>query len=134
MSVDYKDFIGFASAVLKDDSSEFDLRNSISRSYYATYHAALAYADVVSVPPVSDYSGPTHRKLSKFFEDSMNADLPMRIGLRKLGYSLKQLHTNRVMADYKIEEMITPKVARDHLSRCELRLQEICELSSALAA
>ncbi|MDT9630961.1 hypothetical protein F6S08_06900 [Pseudomonas sp. JV449] len=134
MSVDYKEFIEFASSVLNDGSSEFDLRNSISRSYYATYHAALAYADVVSVPPVSDCSGPTHRKLSSFFEGSMNADHQLRLSLRKLGYSLKQLHANRVMADYKLEEMITLKVARDHLSRCEVRLQEVCVLSSALAA
>lgn len=134
MSVDYKDFFDFASSTLRDESPEFELRNSISRAYYATYHSALAYADVVNVPPVSDYSGPTHRKLSKFFEDSMNADVQLRRNLKKLGYSLKQLHANRILADYKIAEMITPKVARDHLERCGMRLQELTELNSVLAA
>ncbi|GGU68422.1 hypothetical protein GCM10009504_26960 [Pseudomonas laurentiana] len=134
MTISYKDFLVYADGAIKIEDCEFSRRNSMSRSYYAVYHAALEYGDSVSVPPVSDFSGPTHRKLSKFFEDNMQADKPLRLKLRRLGYSLKQLHQGRCDADYEIDETISQLTARDHLARCESRLKEFEELLSSAAA
>lgn len=134
MAIGYRDFMGYASEAINAEDCEFSRRNSMSRSYYAVYHAALAYGDSVSVPPVSDFSGPTHRKLSKFFEGNMHADKSLRLQLRRLGYQLKQLHQGRCDADYEIDETITILSARDHLARCQKRLEEFEELLSSLAA
>jgi hypothetical protein len=134
MAICYKDFMSYATSAIEAEGCEFSHRNSMSRSYYAVYHAALAYGDTVSVPPVSDFSGPTHRKLSKFFEDSMNADKQLRMRLRRLGYQLKQLHQGRCDADYDMAETITVLRARDHFARCQKRLEEFEELLSSVAA
>ncbi len=134
MAIGYKDFMSYATEAINAPDCEFSHRNSMSRSYYAVYHAALAYGDSVSVPPVSDFSGPTHRKLSKFFEENLNADKPLRMQLRRLGYQLKQLHQGRCDADYDINQTISVLRARDHLARCEKRLEEFEELLSSLAA
>ncbi|MBZ3661950.1 hypothetical protein [Pseudomonas monteilii] len=134
MSISYKEFLEFAERVVKEADSEFSLRNGVSRGYYGVYHLALGYADSISLPPVSDYAGPTHRKLSQFFEQSMNADMQMRRTLRRLGYSLKQLHDSRVDADYHLNETVTLKTAQDHLTRCALRVKDFNELINAKAA
>lgn len=68
MAICYKDFMIYAAGAIEADSCEFSHRNSMSRSYYAVYHAALAYGDTVSVPPVSDFSGPTHRSCRNFLK------------------------------------------------------------------
>lgn len=134
MSITYKEFCEFAEQAVTAGASEFAFRNAISRGYYGIYHLALSYADSISIPPVSDYAGPTHRKLSQFFEQSMNADMQMRRTLRKLGYSLKQLHDSRIDADYHLGETITFKTAQDHLARCALRLKDFNDLIEAKAA
>lgn len=134
MAVMYKDFMDYAAEAIKVTDCEFSRRNSMSRSYYSVYHAALTYADTVSLPPVSSYSGPTHRKLSKYFEDNMNSDKPFRLKLRRLGYQLKQLHQRRCDADYELDETITFQSAQDHLTRCQKRLEEFEELLSEAAA
>ncbi|WP_145991809.1 hypothetical protein [Pseudomonas sp. FFUP_PS_473] len=134
MSINYKDFYDYAAAEVIDGSPEFSLRNGMSRSYYSVYHLALEYADSVAVPPVSDCKGPTHRKLSEYFEKSFNADMELRRTLRRLGYSLKQLHDNRVTADYHLDESVTFTKAKEHLLRCDLRLKDFQSLLSAAAA
>lgn len=134
MGITYREFYDQGVASIVPGASEFSLRNGVSRSYYGVYHLALAYADLVSVPPVSDCGGPTHRKLSKFFEGSLNADPELRRRLRRLGYCLKQLHDNRVLSDYHLDECISYSLARDHLASCDLRLKEFQELLSVAAA
>lgn len=134
MGIHYRQFFEYAAEAVKVEDCEFSWRNSMSRSYYAVYHAALTYADSVSVPPVSDFSGPTHRKLSLYFEGSMLADIDTRRNFRRLGYCLKQLHSGRVDADYELGIGIALSKAQDHVSRCGLRLQEFQELLSAQAA
>ena len=134
MSIVYKDFYDYAVSEVVGSASDFALRNGISRSYYCVYHLALEYADSVAVPPVSDCKGPTHRKLSEYYEKSFNADIDTRLNLRKLGYSLKQLHDNRVMADYHLSESVTFAKAQEHLVRCGMRLKDFEVLLSAAAA
>jgi hypothetical protein len=90
----------------------------MSRAYYGLYHAALAYADSVSVPPVSDMSGPTHEKLRVFYTSNLHPDTDARLLHRRVGYILKQVHDNRVLADYKVHLEINLVSANSQLERC----------------
>lgn len=134
MGIKYRDFFDYAAEAIKNEDCEFSLRNSMSRGYYSVYHLALIYADSVSVPPVSDYVGPTHRKLSKFFEDSLHADLSQRRNLRRLGYCLKQLHKGRCDADYELEREISLIVAQVHFQGCKSRFDDFEKLIGQEAA
>lgn len=134
MSTEYREFHRYASEAIKNEDCEFSLRNSMSRGYYAVYHVAKTYADSISVPPVSDCAGPTHRKLSKYFEESFNSDVAMRRNLRRLGYCLKQLHKGRCDADYELDDTIHLMSAQAHLRSCEARLSEFESLLSKEAA
>ena len=134
MTTEYRDFHRYAVEAIKNEGCEFSLRNSMSRGYYAVYHIALTYADSISLPPVSDYAGPTHRKLSKFYEDSLNADLAERRNLRRLGYCLKQLHKGRCDADYELQETTHLLSAQAHLRSCGARLNEFEALINKKAA
>lgn len=129
MSVSGNDFIIEAAAILEDASaSEIKCRIAISRSYYGLYHAALAYADTISQPPVSSLAGPSHRKLSIFFEGNLNKDQSIRLKFRKVGYKLKQLHESRCKADYSINSDITYTDAISDHKACKSLVNDINEL------
>jgi uncharacterized protein (UPF0332 family) len=114
--------------------SEIKFRCSISRAYYGLYHTGLEYADTISTPPVSDTAGPSHRKLSAFFENNLDSDMGLRLSHRRLGYSMKQLHEQRISADYKLDHVITREVAESHLVRCNSMIQLVDTLKAAKAA
>lgn len=135
MSLNYTDFMSQSRDVLNNlTDGEISYRCAISRSYYGVYHAALDFADTVSVPPLSCVGGSSHRKLSSYFEGSFHEDKDLRLKYRKLGYCLKQLHDMRCRADYELDGPITRADAEIHIERCELRINEIESLSKAIAA
>lgn len=135
MPVSYKDFISTASDLLQSDCvPEIDVRTSMSRAYYGFYHIALMYADAVNLPPVSDWAGRTHEKLSAYYEGNYNAEIEMRVRLRGIGYALKQNHRARCRADYKLDTDLPLIGAVAHLKSCSAKADLILELSEALAA
>ncbi|RIA22627.1 hypothetical protein DFO61_3317 [Ectopseudomonas oleovorans] len=135
MAVDSSHFISEAAECLANASvSEIKLRASVSRAYYGLYHAGLIYADSIHVPPVSDMSGPSHKKLSAFFENNFHKDQGIRRNHRRLGYVMKQLHEQRVTADYRLNAEVAREVAEAHLNRCMSMLDLIATLKSAEAA
>lgn len=135
MAVDYSNFITEATEALESqEASEIKCRCSISRAYYGLYHLALEYADSVSVPPVSDCSGPVHKNLAAYYQGSYDSDEAIKMKHRRIGYILKQLHENRVKADYKIDKICDKVEAVSHLSRCNQVIQLVVELSAAKAA
>lgn len=113
---------------------EAALRSSVSRSYYAFYHASLSYADKVSIPPVSDTVGSTHQKLSVFYQNSFSPDKDHRLLLRKVGYLLKRLHTARVKADYYLDEQVSYADAESVLVSSEAGVDLISVIASSQAA
>jgi len=132
--VDYKDFLTSASEMIEKGGSEIDLRNSMSRAYYGLYHLALNYADAVSMPPVSAFKGPTHEKLSSFFEGNLSADKDLRLKMRGIGYSLKQYHRKRCKADYCLDELVSKIEAEAQLKNCFAKADVLHELQKAYAA
>ena len=135
MATDYTDFIKQACDIFSlPHPTEISYRCAISRSYYGAYHSALNFADSISTPLVSATGGPTHRKLSLYFEDSFHSDKSLRLRFRKLGYCLKQLHDLRCKADYNLNDAITSADAASHIERCKLRIQEVDNLNRDIAA
>ncbi|UUJ42380.1 hypothetical protein L1A22_08805 [Pseudomonas extremaustralis] len=135
MTLNYTDFMSQSRDILNHlTDGEISYRCAISRSYYGVYHAALNFADTVSVPPLSSMGGSSHRKLSSYFEGSFHEDKDLRLKYRKLGYSLKQLHDMRCRADYELGGPISRADAEIHIERCDLRISEIEGLSKAIAA
>lgn len=129
MPVTYTDFCTDAHNLLHSvPSSESKLRNSVSRAYYGLYHGAMAYADKVNVPPVSDRSGPSHEKLRAFYLSDMSADQTVRMKRRRVGYLLKVLVANRRKADYDLEKTLTQIDADAHYQRCIECIQVVEEL------
>ncbi len=104
MAIYYSDIAKEAARILHEcNGEEVRYRVSMSKAYYALYHAALSYADSVSLPPVSDTSGPTHKKLRAFYCDDLAVDKAVRMKHRKIGWSLKALHEIRCNADYGLD-------------------------------
>lgn len=131
MPVTYKDFCTDADELLHSvPSSESKLRNSVSRAYYGLYHGALAYADKVNVPPISDRAGPSHEKLRAFYLDDMSADSSIRMKRRRVGYLLKVLVGNRRKADYDLQNVVMQIDADVHYQRCVECISVVEELEA----
>lgn len=94
MAVTFGDFLDFAKSLPED--REIDIRNSISRAYYAAYHACYP-----------NYShdrlaeGGVHNKLISALIKSPSAQD------RRVGYILQQIKSLRTVADYSLTEAIT---------------------------
>ncbi|WP_346829404.1 hypothetical protein ABDX87_19835 [Pseudomonas abietaniphila] len=135
MPVTYSDFCTDALELLHAlPTTESRLRNSVSRAYYGVYHGALAYADKVNVPPVSDRAGPSHEKLRAFYQDDMSLDMDVRMKRKRVGYMLKVLVGNRRKADYDLGKTITHIDADAHYQRCMQCVQVVQELEALVKA
>lgn len=132
--VDYKDFINSAAQMLESFDNEISNRNAMSRAYYGLYHLALSHADAVSMPPVSAFKGPTHEKLSSFFEGSINSDKALMLKMRSIGYCLKQYHRKRCKADYDIGESVSRVEVEAQLQGCISKVDALLALRDAHAA
>lgn len=129
MSSVHMDFFISAEKMLSQANGEVCYRNSISRAYYSLYHAALEHANTVSVPPLSDIRGSTHQKLSGFYTKDYKSK-SSKLELVKIGTNLMRLHAKRCMADYELDEEITPADAQMHLDICKQMLQLIEKIST----
>ena len=135
MPVLYGEFCSEALELLKTHApSEIKLRISVSRAYYGLYHSCLAYADTVSMPPVSAMGGRTHDKLRTFYFNDLSADMAIRLKRRRVGYLLKVLAETRCKADYEISKTIALMEAEAHYQRCMDGISVVEELSAAKAA
>ncbi|WP_026600230.1 hypothetical protein [Methylomonas sp. 11b] len=94
MPIDKWEFLQFAKAL--PDDSEIQIRNSISRAYYAAYHHCL---DVYKMDSSAD--GGVHAKLISGLVKSPDTND------KKIGYILKQLRALRTTADYDLSSTVT---------------------------
>ena len=94
MPVDEKDFLAFAESLPND--SEINIRNAISRFYYASFHCCVKKYHSKNASKV----GGMHIKLSSSLINSSNKND------KRIGYMLQQLHQLRVAADYLILDSI----------------------------
>jgi len=96
MAIEYKDILDSANRMLSSPS-EVDQRNSISRAYYAAYHACHPVYDKLPMLAIEKtVKGGVHVKFISRFKHSVD------IKVRQVGYILAALHQKRCVADYEI--------------------------------
>lgn len=135
MPVVFGEFAAEALELLKSPvQSEIKCRNSISRAYYGLYHSALAYADSVTLPPISATCGRTHEKLRTFYFEDMSVDRDIRLKRRRVGYLLKVLAESRCKADYELDKTISHMDAEAHYEQCMTVIGVVGALEAAKAA
>lgn len=100
MAVSSQEFIDFAKEVIANENcSEFSLRNSCSRAYYAVYHVAKDRADSLGLPSVQVDHGGDHAKLFARYEAHGHR-------AKVIATQLKTLKRKRELCDYKLNESI----------------------------
>jgi hypothetical protein len=135
MPVSYEDISKVALELLNATScTEAGLRSSVSRAYYGFYHVALEYADSISVPPVSDISGPVHATLGAYYQGHMHHDKQTRMNMKQIGWSLKSLHELRCKSDYRLGESVTHVDADAVYQRCASKIALVQQMMAAKAA
>lgn len=114
MTINKEDFLSFAKSLPED--SEINLRNSMSRAYYAAYHGCgEIYAHDRSA------AGGVHNQLIEGLKHSPN------INDRKLGFILDQLRSYRTMADYFLSQSITLSDKQVTIKQTEKLLELLAE-------
>lgn len=107
------DFLNSAQAIFALQG-EPNVRNAISRSYYAVYHKGLAAIARRGLPV---YQGPSHLEAA---ESLKKAD-------RRLGILLRDYHKKRVIADYHLDEDVGVD-PQDFIGRCREMIDELDKL------
>ena len=107
MSVKPVDFLAVAATMEK--GTECEVRSSISRSYYAAFHACLAWHNALKAPgSVSGTAGGKHQQLiNKLKNPAREISAALRGESKRLGMKLEILRGRRVTADYVLDETIS---------------------------
>jgi len=114
------EFLKSAEALLeKELVAEVDYRNAASRAYYSAYHSCLVLSN--SYPSTNDVKkeGGMHQQLIDKLCNHQDEQV------KTVGYSLKQVKTRRVMADYKLTQDFTLQDAKFAVDSVQKLLQEI---------
>lgn len=94
-------------------SDEAELRCSISRSYYAAYHHAAAFAKTLPLPGSGHGpEGGIHQDLiNRLSHPHPSCSAAQKLASKKIGYALASLRSARVCADYAIDSAIDKATA-----------------------
>lgn len=120
--------------ILQHSHTEAGIRASISRSYYATYHAAKNLADNIRFPSLSDLAGRSHEKVRMYFQQVPHADKQIKLSMMKIGYTLQRLHSIRVQADYELAISLHQEDATSMLISSKECIDTIQTLEAVLKA
>ncbi|NUL39367.1 hypothetical protein [Kosakonia sacchari] len=102
MSIKGRDFIDFADRCIKQ-GDEIGYRNAIGRAYYGAYH------EVSSILEKAVFVH-THKSIREYLIERswLKGNEPFdKMTLISLGSRLKQMHTNRIAADYDLKDTIS---------------------------
>ena len=110
--MDYIEFLTFAKSLSHDN--EIDIRNAMSRSYYASYHACL-----LKFLPNNSVEGGLHNKLIQSLKSSPE------IKDRTIGFMLEQLKGSRVKADYYLNERISSNESATSIKQTEKLIEKL---------
>jgi hypothetical protein len=121
MSVSPNDLLSQAKALLSTAKSEVEVRNSIGRAYYASYHVSKQFHEALpalgKAPPqkVGAHQELAHRLL---WPNLPTGD-PRFQKSRDMGRLLLWLHDKRVRADYFLDLTVQPADATEVVVRAE---------------
>ena len=117
MAIDPIEFLNFAKSL--PEQGEINLRNAMSRSFYAAFHACnLKYE------PSSYEKGGSHKKLIYSLKNSPSSKD------RAIGYILEQLKGHRVVADYHLESDVKHSDRNISISQAEQLIQKIDDIDN----
>ncbi|WP_431263039.1 hypothetical protein ACQ859_23690 [Roseateles chitinivorans] len=134
MAIGSKELFVFAQT-LSGDGSEVATRDAISRAYYAAFHRCRAWEQ--SLPELGSNEGPgggSHQELiNRLKHPSRKCGEILRDRSRANGTQLEVQRDRRQLADYDLEEDVTPAVMHDQLSQVRQLLRRCDEPLPATA-
>ena len=107
------------SAVIRDDSNEFEIRNALSRSYYGLFHACHSWLALRNVP---------------FSKRSQHEMVIKEIGDRRgkeFGERLNEFWSLRKQADYDRPELLRGRYFPAAVNRLRLSARGDCDRMAA---
>lgn len=127
MSISPQDLLSWAKRLLAGAASETELRDTISRAYYAAFHEARHFHDTLPAKGQAPRKRVgIHAKLSHRLQ---NPSLPRSDERYRrsqvLGHHLKFLHARRVEADYRLDVDIDRAKVERIVERVD-RVFELC--------
>ena len=134
MPISIADLQGLANELSEDGSTEAKLRASVSRSYYAAFHALMPLAELL--PPSSDARPNakkiTHHELeSRLLEwlGSEESAVPAHRELRRqIAGTLQAARAARVKADYRLDLDLTAGDAQSQYHRARKLIRKVEEV------
>ena len=129
MSVSHRDFYNFAEALLDNPySTEMDLRNVISRSYYAVFQLSREIASKLPlyIDPAEYQKLDIHDKVILRFEKNPDKRI------QAVSYLIKQLRALSMSADYDTHLDIKRLETTQHLHAAQNLLSSLEGLLKAL--
>jgi len=115
--VEPEEFLDFADR-LRSSKDEIDLRNIISRSYYAAFLLAKDKSTKINTGVDVTNAG-SHEKTIFQFSKSTVPDLI------QIGNYLNRLKKGRIQSDYKIDKIITKIESETHFAMAEIAIGEL---------
>lgn len=124
MPFNWDHFLDFSKELFQQIHSreEAAWRSSISRSYYAIFHRAKAYADSRMYKFDSAAGMGRHKHLIEWYKSQEDATL------KSIGDTLSRLQQRRVSADYSPFPPTKKKKAEDTLVECAALLEVFARL------
>lgn len=127
MPVEYDEFLT-SGKLLVSGKKEIDYRNSISRTYYAAFHACQKIEAHCSIPPhrkVSPTGGEHERLITALanLPDDLGYEESIRSQIRGIGAILRVLKGKRHKADYRVSQTVDLEETEIHIEMVD-RLNE----------
>lgn len=134
MTVTAEDFMKFAVDLINgEDLPEIAIRGSMSRAYYAAFHACEPTS--TELPDVPSIGGAHERLISKFTGfTGAPADTDRRNMLKRIGYMLNQCRGDRVIADYKLSRNLNKEQAEITISMANKVAKALIEYHDMMKA
>lgn len=141
MPVSCRDLKMFSGALATDSSDETQLRASISRAYYATFHALLPLAERLPKSAIcrKDATHVTHQELSeRYFEWRTSGVHPQLARLKttatQIAKATEVSRALRVKADYRLAATVTLGDAKSQIERTQRILVAVTQIGSAMSS
>jgi len=117
MPVGCHDILADAERILEKAGTEVQFRNVIGRAYYACYHRATAFHLQLPSPGQATDKGGVHKQLSDALANPTVKDADLARKSKQLGYMCRDLHFQRVGADYSLEGQVCRQHAEQALAQ-----------------
>jgi hypothetical protein len=128
MSVAAGDLFKSAEKIHNQSDCEADWRATCARAYYAVYNEGRLYHEKLSTPGALDPArkGGKHEDLyTRLQNPTIKQPDPNYKLSRRLGFLMQELHTQRVIADYKPENDMSAANAANSVSQARTVLDLI---------